>query len=268
MANPDFDGRVALVTGASLGIGRATAIALGAAGADVVVNYRRHREAADEVAQVIRDRGGRAITHQADVADDRAIAEMVEQAVKAFGRLDVVVANAAFSERALLHEADMTTFRRTIDVTMWGSLHALYHGARQMISQGDGGAIVVVSSPHAFLSIPRSMAYNMAKAAIEQMAKTAALELAPHRIRVNIIQPGWTDTPGERAYADEETLREAAQSLPYQRLATAEEIADGILVLCDPRHAYMTGATLLIDGGFSLPWWADRDAFGQRQSNS
>ena len=139
---------------------------------------------------------------------------------------------------------------------MWGAFYVLRAAAQQMIDQGEGGGIVLVSSPHAFLPIPRSMAYNMAKAAIEQMAKTAALELAEHRIRVNVFQPGWTDTPGERKFASEEKLLEAGRTIPLGRLGNSEEMAAAILFLCDPRHQYMTGATLLVDGGISLPWWA------------
>jgi glucose 1-dehydrogenase len=141
---------------------------------------------------------------------------------------------------------------------MWGAFHLLRAAARQMIRQGGGGSIALVSSPHAFVPVPRSMAYNMSKAALEHMAKTAAIELAEHRIRVNMIQPGWTDTPGERKFASEETLREAGAKIPMGRLGTSEEMAAGILFLCDPQNTYTTGATLLIDGGISLPWWANR----------
>ncbi len=149
-------------------------------------------------------------------------------------------------------------FRRTGDVTMWGAFHLLRSTAQQMIKQGTPGAIVLVSSPHAFIPAPRSMAYNMSKAALEHMGKTAAIELAEHRIRVNMIQPGWTDTPGERKFASEETLQRAGAKVPLGRLGTAEEMADAILFLADPRHEYMTGANLLVDGGISLPWWANR----------
>ena len=102
------------------------------------------------------------------------------------------------------------------------------------------------------------MAYNMSKAALDHMARTAAIELAEHKIRINVIQPGWTDTPGERKFASEETLQKAAESIPAGRLGTPEEMAKGILFLCDPTNEYTTGATLLIDGGISLPWWANR----------
>jgi glucose 1-dehydrogenase len=102
------------------------------------------------------------------------------------------------------------------------------------------------------------MAYNMAKAAEDQMARTAALELVRHRIRVNIVYPGWTDTPGERKFFTEEVLKAAAAALPPGRLARPEEIARGILFLLDPASEYINGTTLVIDGGASLPWWSKR----------
>jgi glucose 1-dehydrogenase len=258
MASEQLKGRVALVTGASLGIGRAAAVALGRAGAAVAVNYRSHAAEAEQVAQAVRDAGARAITVQADVADCAAVERMVEETVAEFGKLDIAVSNAAYSDREFFHVADLAGFRRTVDVTMWGAFYLLRAAARQMISQGDGGAVVMVSSPHAFIPAPRAMAYNMSKAALEHMSRTAAIELAEHRIRVNIIQPGWTDTPGERKFADEETLQRAGARIPLGRLGTPEEMAEGILFLCDPAHDYLTGASLLIDGGISLPWWANR----------
>jgi glucose 1-dehydrogenase len=102
------------------------------------------------------------------------------------------------------------------------------------------------------------MAYNMAKAALDQMARTAALELARHRIRVNLVYPGWTDTPGERKYFTEDELRRAAATLPWGRLARPDEIARGIVFLVDPASDYITGSTLAIDGGIQLPWWSKR----------
>jgi len=258
MTGVNLEGRVAVVTGASLGIGRAAAVALGRAGAQVVVNYRSNAEAAEEVVQAIRDAGSRAVAVQADVADHFAVEQMIERTVEEFGKLDIAVSNAAYSDREPFYEADLAGFRRTVDVTMWGAFHLLRAAARQMIKQSTPGAIVLVSSPHAFIPAPRSMAYNMSKAALDHMGKTAAIELAEFRIRVNMIQPGWTDTPGERKFASEETLQRAGAKIPLGRLGTPEEMADGILFLCDPRQEYMTGATILIDGGISLPWWASR----------
>ena len=258
MNSTDLRGRVALVTGASLGIGRAAALALGKAGAKVGVNYRSNREKAEEVAKAIRDSGSDAITLPGDVADQSAVEAMVVEVSRRWGKLDLAVSNAAYSDRERFFEADMAGFRRTVDVTMWGAFYLMRAAAQQMIKQGGGGAIVIVSSPHAFIPAPRAMAYNMSKAAIEHAARTAAIEVAEYRVRINVIQPGWTDTPGERKFASEETLQTAGAKIPLGRLGTPEEIAEGILFLCDPKHDYMTGASLLIDGGISLPWWANR----------
>jgi glucose 1-dehydrogenase len=254
----DLAGQVAVVTGASMGIGRATAVALGQAGAQVVVNYRSHPEQADEVVREIKNAGSQAIAFQADVADQTAVESLIDASIREFGKLDIAVSNAAYSEREPFYSADMVAFHRTIDVTMWGAFYLVRAAAQQMIKQQSGGAIAVVSSPHAFVAVPNSMAYNMAKAALDHMARTAAIELAEHKIRINVIQPGWTDTPGERKFASEETLQKAAESIPAGRLGTPEEMAKGILFLCDPTNEYTTGATLLIDGGISLPWWANR----------
>lgn len=258
MSAHDLKGLVAVVTGASLGIGRSTAVALAEAGAKVVVNYRSHPEAAQEVADEITTAGGQAVTHQADVSDQAAVEELVARAVSEFGRLDLAVSNAAYSDRERFFEADMEGFRRTVDVTMWGAFHLMRAATQQMIKQGQGGSIVMVSSPHAFIPAPRAMAYNISKAALEHMARTAAIEVAEFKIRINLIQPGWTDTPGERKFASEETLESAGKGIPLGRLGTPEEIARGIVFLADPANEYMTGATLLIDGGISLPWWANR----------
>mgnify|MGYP002623897758 CR=1 FL=1 len=263
MPSTDLNNKVAVVTGASLGIGRATAIALAREGAKVVVNYRSHPEAADEVVDAIKSAGGEAVAQQGDVSQPEAIQGMIDRAVSEFGRLDIAVSNAAYSAREPMLDADLDEFRRTIDVTMWGAYYLTRFAAAQMRKQDTGrdeplgGSICIVGSPHAFLAFPGALPYNMAKAAIEHMSKTAALELAPNKIRVNVIEPGWTDTPGERKFFTEETLRQAGRSIPVGRLGTPEEMAECITFLCDPRHQYMTGATLLVDGGISLPWWSE-----------
>jgi glucose 1-dehydrogenase len=253
-----LENKTALVTGASAGIGRAIALALARAGAEVAINYLTYPEAAEELAIEIRSLGRRALLFPQDVADRNGVEDMVTRVSAEFGRLDVFVSNAAHSDEALFYEADMAGFRRTIDVTMWGTFYGLRAAARQMVRQGQGGNIVVISSIHAVQAFPTSMAYNMAKAALDQMARTAALELAAHRIRVNIVYPGWTDTPGERKYFSEETLQKAGAALPWKRLARPEEIARGVLFLVDPASEYITGSTLSIDGGTQLPFWSKR----------
>ena len=254
----DLSDKVAVVTGASLGIGRATAIAFGEAGASVVVNYRSHSEQAEEVVSAIEAAGGKAVAHQADVADLDSVQTLDQRAVSEFGKLDIAVSNAAYSDRELFYQAEMEGFRRTVDVTMWGAFYLTRVATQQMIAQQSGGIITLVSSPHAFIPAPRAMAYNMSKAALEHMARTAAIEVAEHNIRINMIQPGWIDTPGERKFASEETLEKAGAKIPLGRLGNPQEIARAILFLSDPQHEYMTGATLLVDGGISLPWWAAR----------
>ena len=251
-------GKVALVTGASSGIGRAAAVKFAEAGADLALNYLTMPEAAEEAAAAIRKLGRRALLLKVDVTDQAAVEAMVTRAVNELGRLDILVTSAVYSDREPFHTADMAGFRKTIDVSMWGAFYCLRAAAKQMIGQGQGGRVVVVSSPHAHTAFPNCMAYNMAKAALDQMARTAAMELIPHRIWVNIFYPGWTDTPGERKFFSEETLQKAGSQTPWGRLATPEEMAHGILFLVDPQTEHMTGSTLRMDGGLSLPWWSKR----------
>ncbi|HZU35498.1 MAG TPA: SDR family oxidoreductase, partial [Gemmataceae bacterium] len=251
-------GQVALVTGASTGIGRATAWALAQAGADVAIDYLTYAEEAEALATKIRALGRRVLLFPVDVADQQAVEAMVGQIVDTGGRLDILVANAFYADEEPFHRADMAGFRRTVDVTMWGTFYCLRAAANAMIRRGQGGNIVCVSSIHAVQAFPTCMAYNMSKAAVDQMARTAATELLPHRIRVNILYPGWTDTPGERKYFSEEYLRQAGAAQPLGRLARPEEIARGILFLVDPASAYITGSALAIDGGTQLPWWSKR----------
>lgn len=251
-------GKIALVTGASAGIGKATALALAQEGADVAVNHLGYDDSAAELARQIQGLGRRCLLLPVDVADQAAVEAMVAQIVAQWGRLDLFVSCAAYSDREPFHEADMAGFRRTIDVTMWGAFYGLRAAARQMIRRGGGGSVVIIGSPHALTALPNCMAYNMAKAALDQMGRTAALELAPHRIRVNIIHPGWTDTPGERKFFTEEALAMGGAQLPWGRLARPDEIARGVVFLADPASDYITGTTLAINGGSELPWWSKR----------
>lgn len=251
-------GKVALVTGASAGIGKATALALAQEGADVALNYLTFPEAAEELAVQLRQLGRRALLCPVDVSDQPAVEALVARVAQDLGRLDILVSNAVYSDRDFFYRADMAGFRRTIDVTMWGAFYVTRAATVQMMKQGQGGNIVVVSSPHAHLALPSCMAYNMAKAALDQMARTAAVELFKHRIRVNIVHPGWINTPGERKFFSEDVLQRAGAALPLGRLGEPEEIARGILFLVDPASEYITGSTLSIDGGNQLPWWSKR----------
>ena len=255
-----FEGRNALVTGASRGIGRGCAIELARAGANVAINYRSHADEAEEVAAEVESLGGTALLIQADVSDQGAVEKMIARTAQELGSLDMFVSNAAYSDRELMVEADMDGFRRTIDVSMWGAFYGVRASAQQMIRQGQGGAIVVISSPHAVMAVPTSMAYNMSKAAIDHMSRTAAIELAPHRIRVNIVHPGWIDTPGERKFFTEDQIEVGGKKLPFGRLGRPDEIGKGVAYLLSDDAEYVTGSTLSIEGGVTLPWWSNRAA--------
>jgi glucose 1-dehydrogenase len=255
-------GRNFLVTGGSRGIGRGCAVELAREGANVAINYRSAKKEAEEAAKEIEGFGGQALLVQADVSDQKSVEEMVQTAAKEFGRLDGFVSNAAYSDRQLMVEADMEGFRKTIDVSMWGAFYGVRAAAQQMIPQ-NGGVIVVVSSPHAYIPFPTAMAYNMAKAAIDHMARTAAIELARYRIRVNIVHPGWIDTPGERKFFTEEQLAAGAEGIPWKRMGQPGEIGKLVTFIASDDADYMTGSTLLMDGGITLPWWSKREEGGQ-----
>lgn len=262
MAGP-LANQVALITGASSGIGRATAVALAEAGADVALNYYSHMAEAEATAQHIRVHLGRKVLlYPVDVSDEAAVEGMVADAVAKLGRLDVFVSSAVFSEREPFLTADLGAFRKTLDVSLMGAVYALRACCRRIVAQGTGGSAVIVSSPHAKIAFPNCMAYNIAKAGLDMMAQTAATELLPHKVRVNCVYPGWTDTPGERKFLDDESIRKAAADLPLGRLATAEEIARAVLFLADPASGYITGTTLYVDGGLFLPWWSKRGGEG------
>ncbi|MEM7559584.1 MAG: SDR family oxidoreductase [Planctomycetota bacterium] len=245
-----LENQVAIVTGAARGIGAGIATRLAAAGAHVVVNDILP---VDETIRAIEENGGTASAAIADVTDRALVEEIVQNVASEFSHIDLLVTNAAYSDRELFYKANLEGFERTINVCMWGPFNFLRSVSNHMIAQGTGGSVVVVSSPHAFKAIPGAMAYNMAKAAIDQMARTAACELAEHRIRVNIVHPGWTNTPGERKFFHEAELLEKGGDLPGGRLAEPEDIARAALFLCDPASDYINGSTISVDGGALLP---------------
>ena len=251
-----LSGKVALVTGASRGIGRGIALSLAAGGADVVVNYRSHPDEARRVTNLVEGLGCRALPWQANVAERDAVAAMIGGAVEAFGRLDIAVANAAHSIREPVAGAQWQNVERVIQVSQFGVFHTCQFAAQQMVAQAEagegGGKIVIISSILEEMPAPGSAAYNMAKAAINHLGRTAAVELAPYRINVNMVNPGWIDTPGERQFATEEQLREGGKRIPWGRLGTPEDIGKAVAFLASDDADYITGATLRVDGGFLL----------------
>lgn len=248
----DLTNKVALVTGASRGIGRATAVEFARAGADVTVNYHSHGDKASEVVTEIEAAGRRGMVYGADVSDREAVEAMVRATVDEFGRLDILVSNAYYSKREPFLDLTEEAMRRTLDVTLWGAFHSSQVSARQMAEQGDGGSICFVSSVLAHIPMPTSLPYNTAKAGINHMSATIAKELTEHRIRSNVIEPGWIDTPGERQYTTDEEMREGAKKLPWKRLGEPEEIARMAAYLSSDVADYITGSVFRVDGGFSL----------------
>jgi glucose 1-dehydrogenase len=247
-------GKVAIVTGAARGIGRATALELARQGADVTVNDVNHIEEAREVVSEIEKMGRRASFFQGDVADRLLDQQLIEETTEALGRLDILVNNAAYSIRKPFLELEVKDVEKTWAVILWGVFHCSQLAARQMVKQGQGGSIVMISSVHAYRPYPNSTAYNAAKAAVNHMAFTWAVELAEYRIRVNVIEPGWIDTPGERKHFTEDEIQERGKKLLMGRLGRAEEIAKGVAFLAaEQDSAYVTGTCLRIDGGFVLP---------------
>lgn len=247
-----LDGKIALVSGASRGIGRETAICLAEEGADVLVNYLSHPDEVSEVVKAIEGLGRRALPWLGDVAERSQMDAMVEGAVRHFGRLDIAVANAAYSVRQTVIEARWEDVERTIAVTQFGVFHVCQFAARQMVRQQQGGKIIIISSIHADVPFATSGAYNMAKAAINHLASTMAGELAAQHINVNVINPGWIDTPGEREFSTYEVLQQGAQRIPWGRLGMPRDIARSVVFLASDDADYITGACLRVDGGYMV----------------
>ncbi len=247
-----LDGKCALVTGGSRGIGQAIAIELARRGASVAFCDITGPEAAAGTLAAIEKTGNRGLAFQTDVGDRSSVEQLFQKVIADFGRLDILVNNAAINIRKPLIDLEVADVEKVWHVALWGVFHCSQLAARQMVKQRSG-SITMISSVHAAMPFPNSTAYNGAKAAINHMARTWAAELAQHRVRVNIVEPGWTDTPGERTFYTEEQLREEGSKLPLGRLGRPEEIAAAVRFLVSDESAYVTGSCLRVDGGVVLP---------------
>jgi enoyl-[acyl-carrier protein] reductase III len=249
-----FSGRIALVTGASRGIGRATAERFACDGATVVVNYRRNAEAATETVEAITRQGGRAVAIAADLESGEAIVAMFREVRERFGALDFLVANAAATAFRPLLETKPHHLERTFAITVSGFLRCVQEAAPLMA--GREAAIVAVSGFDTLRAIPGHGTLGAAKAAMETMVRYLAAELASKGLRVNAVNPGYVDTDSARFYAGPDFRRrfeeEWIPSIPARRLAAAEEIAGVIAFLCSRDASYVYGQTLLVDGGLLL----------------
>lgn len=246
----DLGGRVALVTGASRGIGEATARLLARWGAHVVLTSRK-REACEAVAASIRDAGGSAEAHAMHVGDTGAIEAVFAELDAAGHAPHVLVNNAAANPYyGPLAEQDLGSFQKTLDTNVRGYFWTTAQAARRMRAHG-GGAIVNVASINARRAAPGQGAYSLSKAAIVSMSESFARELGPHGIRVNAVLPGLTETRFATALLeDDELMRYMRRQIPLGRAAQPPEIAAAIAFLCTPAAGYVNGASWVVDGGF------------------
>ena len=253
-------GQKALVTGANSGIGRSVAIALGQAGADVVVNYVTRPEAADEVVHQIRSAGTNAYAHLADVSQEDQVEEMFRHMVQKLGRIDILVNNAGLQRDASFHEMTLAQWKTVLDVNLTGQFLCAREAVRQFLKVGvvDGvscsaGKIVCMSSVHQEIPWGGHANYAASKGGIMMMMQSIAQEVAPHRIRVNSIAPGAIRTPiNTSAWQTKDAYDRLMTLVPYKRIGEPIDIARAAVWLASDESDYVVGATMFVDGGMTL----------------
>jgi glucose 1-dehydrogenase len=248
-----LSGRTALVTGASKGIGAATATRLAEEGAAVVVNYAGSAEEADQIVAEIGDRGGQAVAIQADVSREDDIRTLFERAGEELGRVDVLVNNAGVEKACPLHEMSLEDWQRVIDVNLTGAFLCCREFARGLMRENAGGVIVNVSSVHEVIPWRNFSHYCASKGGLKLFAQSIAYELAPRGIRVAAVAPGAVATPiNAEMLEDPDERRKVEGQIPSGRIASAEEVAAAIAWLVGPEADYVVGSTLFVDGGMLL----------------
>jgi glucose 1-dehydrogenase len=245
-------GKIALITGAARGIGRGCAIELAKAGADVAINDREATTLIESLKSEIEALGRRAVVVVGDAFDRTSCESIVARAVQQLNRLDILISNPAFSRRGEFLSYDPVLFEQTLRGTLTAGFHMSQLVARHMAAGRRGGKIIFISSVQAKIPCVQSVAYNAAKAGLNHMARTIAAELLPHRINVNVIEPGWIDTPGEHEVFGREQIALAGPTLPSGRLGTPADIGQAAVFLSSEAANYITGTSLLVDGGFAL----------------
>lgn len=239
-------GKTALVTGGGRGIGLGCAGELAAQGAKIVLNDRPGSPDLAAAVERLRSLGAECVGVEADVFQR----DGCERLVGDMERIDILISNPAFNQRSDFTEYPPELFEKTIQGTLTAGFHLGQLAARRMIEQQEGGKMVFISSVHGELPLARAIAYNAAKAGLDHLVRSMAVELLPHRINVNAIAPGWIDTPGERTTFSTEVIEAEGKRLPWGRLGLPEEIGKAATFLASSDADYITGVILPVDGGF------------------
>lgn len=242
--------KVALVTGASRGIGKACALALAERGYDIAVNYNSNDAAANETVELIEKLGRKAVAIKADTADLTAVKAMFRQVVTELGGLDVLVNNAGIVDDAFLLMLTEESLSRSLDVNIKGYFHCAQQAALKMMKKREG-VIINVSSVSSVMALPGQSVYSATKGAVNSMTATLAKELAPYGIRVNAIAPGFIETDMINS-VPEEKKEEYLKNIPMKGFGKVSDIANAVCDLCGDSFRYMTGQVIVMDGGLSL----------------
>ena len=250
-----MENTVSLVTGAAKGIGSAIALRLGRDGYDICLNYHSRKEDAEALAERIRGYGVDVLPLYADMSDLKSVKEMYDKALDHFGKIDLCVNNAGISSEVYFLDATEEDFDKMIAIDFKGLYFSSQYAAKSMIARGIKGVIVNISSNQVYGCWPRATIYGPVKAAVTKFTKNAAMELSLHGIRMVAVAPGYTDVGWEKG----DIRLEAASRLPFRRFATMDEIASLVSYVASDEASYMTGNTVLMDGGATLPVVAAND---------
>ena len=252
------DGRAAIVTGASSGIGRAIAHRLAADGMDLCVIAAPYDEAAlhAESARLEAEAGIRTVALAADVGDPATAERAVELTLEAFGRIDALASNAGVAYFEEILSAPLAHFDHTLHVNVRG-MYLMTHAVARVMAEGDGGAIVCTASTASTVGEELQVTYNASKGAVAALTRSLAVDLAPHRVRVNAVAPGWVRTPAtEEIVADVDEWSKHRSRIPFDRPAEPEEIANVVAFLLSDQASYMSGAIVPVDGGLTAGYRA------------
>jgi 3-oxoacyl-[acyl-carrier protein] reductase len=244
----ELDGKVAVVTGAGQGIGRAVALGLAGAGAAVVATDVIAENAAATARRIV-EGGGRALGMRIDVSQRAEVQAMIDGALAELHRVDILINNAGVFPRGMVLELEDETWNAVMDVNLRGTFLCSQAAARVMVEQNEGGRIVNFASVAAFRPATNGAHYAASKAGIVAFTRNMALEMAPHRITVNAIAPGLTDTAQPRYGMTEQEIADAGPHVPLGRIAQPEDMLPTILFLCGPGGGYITGQTHHVNGG-------------------